>query len=71
MHYSDRAVRLVALIGMTLSAVIILGLPDRWPVALTDPLWLTVWALYLSIVNVGQRFYAFGWETLLPLSEQA
>jgi hypothetical protein len=26
---------------------------------------LFVWALYLSIVNVGQIFYAFGWESLL------
>src|SRR5205814_3056388 len=24
-----------------------------------------LWALYLSIVNVGQTFYSFGWETLL------
>jgi hypothetical protein len=24
-----------------------------------------MWALYLSIVNVGQVFYGFGWETLL------
>jgi hypothetical protein len=27
--------------------------------------WLVLWALYLSIVNVGQRFYGFGWESLL------
>jgi hypothetical protein len=26
---------------------------------------LILWALYLSIVNVGQRFYSFGWESLL------
>jgi Lipase maturation factor len=24
-----------------------------------------MWALYLSVVNVGQTFYGFGWETLL------
>jgi hypothetical protein len=24
-----------------------------------------LWAVYLSIVNVGQTFYAFGWESLL------
>src|SRR5207237_2071470 len=24
-----------------------------------------LWVLYLSIVNVGQTFYAFGWESLL------
>lgn len=28
-------------------------------------LWLVPWAMYLSIVNVGQTWYAFGWESLL------
>jgi hypothetical protein len=27
--------------------------------------WLTVWVLYLSVVNIGQQFYAFGWESIL------
>jgi len=27
--------------------------------------WFALWVLYLSIVNVGQRFYSFGWESLL------
>jgi hypothetical protein len=27
--------------------------------------WFALWALYLSIVNVGQTFYGFGWESLL------
>ena len=28
-------------------------------------LWLLLWVLYLSIVNVGQTWYSFGWESLL------
>jgi hypothetical protein len=32
---------------------------------LSGALWLALWFLYLSIVNVGQVFYAFGWESLL------
>jgi hypothetical protein len=28
-------------------------------------LWLVLWVLYLSIVNVGQQWYGFGWESLL------
>lgn len=28
-------------------------------------LWVVPWALYLSIVNVGQTWYGFGWESLL------
>ena len=27
--------------------------------------WLVLWMLYMSIVNVGQTFYSFGWETML------
>jgi len=33
-----------------------------WAAMLT---WLLVWVLYLSIVNVGQAWYSFGWESLL------
>ena len=28
-------------------------------------MWLALWVLYLSIVNVGQTWYSFGWESLL------
>jgi hypothetical protein len=28
-------------------------------------MWAVLWALYLSIVNVGQLWYGFGWESLL------
>src|SRR5207302_246898 len=55
----------VAIAGMTLSLAVVVGLPDRWPVPLVMATWLVLWALYLSIVNVGQSFYSFGWETLL------
>ncbi len=65
LRYSDRLLVLVAGTGVVLALMVVLGLPDRWPVALTVALWLALWALYQSIVNVGQRFYAFGWETLL------
>jgi hypothetical protein len=27
--------------------------------------WAALWVAYLSIVNIGQTFYAFGWESLL------
>ena len=29
------------------------------------PVFLVIWFLYLSIVNIGQTFYGFGWESLL------
>ncbi|NIP61934.1 MAG: lipase maturation factor family protein, partial [Nitrosopumilaceae archaeon] len=28
-------------------------------------IWSLLWVLYLSIVNVGQLFYGYGWESLL------
>ena len=64
-RYSDRLVSGVAIVGMLLSLVILVGLPDSWPVLGTIAIWLVVWALYLSIVSVGQTFYSFGWESLL------
>ncbi|MFN7134497.1 MAG: lipase maturation factor family protein, partial [Myxococcales bacterium] len=64
-RYSDRLLVAVCVAGMVLAAVIVAGLPDRWPVGAAIAVWLAMWALYLSIVNVGQTFYAFGWESLL------
>jgi len=63
--YSDKSFSAVSLCGIVLSLAVVFGLPDRWPVAVTIAVWLVLWALYLSIVNVGQIFYGFGWETLL------
>ncbi|HEY6911581.1 MAG TPA: lipase maturation factor family protein [Myxococcales bacterium] len=63
--YSDRLLVAVALAGIALSLSVVLGLPDRWPAPLGIAAWLVLWALYLSIVNVGQLFYSFGWESLL------
>lgn len=64
-RYSDRLLAAVAWCGVVLSAAALLGLPDAWPIPITMLLWAVLWASYLSIVNVGQTFYSFGWETLL------
>jgi hypothetical protein len=64
-YYSDRFFALVATLGGALAGACLVGWPERGPVALSLLAWLVLWALYLSIVNVGQRFYSFGWETLL------
>ena len=63
--FSDRRLRAVASIGAAIAAGLLLGLPQAGPLPLTMAAWVVVWALYLSIVNVGQTFYAFGWESLL------
>src|SRR3954452_12767259 len=64
-RYSDRLLVAVAVTGIVLSLAVIAGIPDRLPAPLTVAIWLLLWAVYLSIVNVGQTFYAFGWESLL------
>jgi len=63
--YSDGRLLLVAWSGIALSLAVVIGLPDVAPTALSLVIWFLLWALYLSIVNVGQIFYSFGWETLL------
>ena len=63
--YSDRKLRILCFIGMTLSLAVVLGLPQLGPGWTTIPVFLVMWVFYLSIVNLGQRFYGFGWETML------
>src|SRR5439155_431600 len=65
LHYSDPLLLAVAWGGVLLSIAVVVGLPDVAPPAVAIPIWFALWALYQSIVNVGQIFYAFGWETLL------
>jgi Lipase maturation factor len=52
-------------VGVGLAGAALLGLPEQGPAWASMAVWLVMWALYLSIVNVGQTFYGFGWETLL------
>ena len=65
LHYSDRFLGAVAWLGILLAAAMLLGLPQAGPLWLPMLAWLVLWVLYLSIVNVGQQFYSFGWESLL------
>jgi len=66
-RYSDPLLLAVAWSGAVLAAVAALGVFEgpEWPVAVTLAVWALLWVLYLSIVNVGQTFYSFGWESLL------
>ena len=64
-RYSDRVLRSVCWVGIGLSLALIVGIGDLVPTLAAMLCWAVLWALYLSIVNVGQTFYAFGWESLL------
>jgi hypothetical protein len=61
----DVAIRIAAAAGIILSIAILVGVTDRIGVLASALVWLALWFLYLSFVNVGQRFYAFGWESML------
>ncbi|HEY7045793.1 MAG TPA: lipase maturation factor family protein [Jatrophihabitantaceae bacterium] len=65
LRYSDRYFALVAWTGAALAAATVAGLADVGPLWTSLLIWAVLWALYLSIVNVGQTWYGFGWESLL------
>lgn len=64
-HYSDRFFCALALGGIALGLIALVGVSESGPLWLSMAIWLLLWAAYLSIVNVGQSFYAFGWESML------
>jgi hypothetical protein len=64
-YYSDRYFKGIALFGTILSLVLVFGFLEHAPLWISMILWLMLWLIYLSIVNVGQTFYAFGWESML------
>uniref|UniRef100_A0A6A7G303 Lipase maturation factor n=1 Tax=Hirondellea gigas TaxID=1518452 RepID=A0A6A7G303_9CRUS len=56
---SDENLDIVASSGLGLSILLFFGFGDNGLIL------LVLWGLYHSIVNVGQTFYGFGWESQL------
>jgi len=56
---SDGALFAAGLVGTALSAAALVGVTNAG-------VQLVLWALYVSIVNVGQDWDGYGWETWLP-----
>jgi Lipase maturation factor len=65
LRYSDSLFASVSWSGVALSAAIVAGAADLVPLWAAMLMWLVLWFTYLSIVNVGQTWYSFGWESLL------
>jgi hypothetical protein len=61
----DIAFRAGAWLGVALSCLALIGVTERFGTWVSALAWGALWALYLSFVNVGQVFYAFGWESIL------
>lgn len=64
-HYSDRFFGIIAWTGLVLSIIAVSGVSEIGPLWISMLVWFLLWMIYLSIVNVGQLFYGFGWESLL------
>ncbi|SCK09073.1 Lipase maturation factor [Streptomyces sp. WMMB 714] len=64
-RYSDRLFAGCSWAGAGLAAAVAAGAADAVPLWLSMLMWAALWLLYLSIVNVGQLWYGFGWESLL------
>src|SRR5699024_10135354 len=64
-RYSDRLLRVVCAVGVLAALAVIVGVAQagRWWVPLV--MFAVMYLLYLSIANLGQIFYGFGWESLL------
>lgn len=64
-HYTDNFFKWFCWLGILLSGALVLG-ASSWLHPLVHVLiWLSLYFMYLSITNVGQIFYGFGWESML------
>lgn len=64
-RYSDTLLRVVAWTGVGIAVLVVAGVPQLGPFWVPLLAFGVLWVLYLSIVNVGQTFYGYGWESLL------
>lgn len=62
---NDRAFTFFGWLGVFLAALATAGISERFGTGFSVVVWALLWVFYLSFVNVGQTFYAFGWESLL------
>ncbi|MGH9667885.1 MAG: lipase maturation factor family protein, partial [Bryobacteraceae bacterium] len=62
---TDGAFVAAAWLGIGLALLAATGVSERFGWWFSALVWAGLWVLDLSFVNVGQIFYAFGWESLL------
>jgi hypothetical protein len=62
---SDRFITAIIWCGVALSIFTITGFSESFGLVVSMLTWALLWVIYLSLVNVGQTFYGFGWETML------
>ena len=64
-HYSDRFAMALSWSGVVFALFALSGLSERFGTPVSVAVWGWMWIAYLSINNVGQIWYGFGWEALL------
>ncbi len=64
-HYSDAFAMAISWSGLLCAVLALTGVAERFGTPLHLVVWTWMWIAYLSIVNVGQTWYAFGWESLV------
>ena len=62
---SDRFIMATIWCGIALSLFAVTGWSESFGLIVSMSTWALLWVIYLSLVNVGQTFYGFGWETML------
>jgi hypothetical protein len=62
---SDRFITAAIWSGIALSIFAVTGWSESLGLVVSMSSWALLWVIYLSLVNVGQTFYGFGWETML------
>src|SRR5438067_13000979 len=62
---SDRFITATIWCGVGLSCFTLTGFSESFGFGVSMLTWALLWIIYLSLVNVGQTFYGFGWETML------
>lgn len=64
-RYTDRRLVGLCAAGMTVAALLVVGIPQLGPPWMPMLAFLMLWLAYMSVVSIGQTFYSFGWEMLL------
>src|SRR3989449_3356028 len=62
---SERFITATIWCGIALSIFAVSGWSESFGLIVSMLTWALLWMIYLSLVNVGQTFYGFGWETML------
>jgi lipase maturation factor len=65
LNCSDHFITAIIWCGIALSIFTISGWSESFGLLTSMITWALLWFIYLSLVNVGQTFYGFGWETML------